>query len=582
MTRSTSEKDLAALIFNCLEGTVTQEQLDELESRLKKDPQAQDIYQEFLVIYAILHRSGSHLLAACDGPDKAPAPLSSSERVREIEKRAHRQLEAFLEEQRQQRLAWEQMRRDSRREPIDLQATIERWEHRISTAIRLTRIAVVGMAALVLCVLTVWPTVHYIHSHRVVAVLEKTVNAQWAMPPEVPELRPGLRCLEQGIAQIAFKDGAQILLQAPCEFYLKSSNCMQIVTGSLTAQVPPRAHGFTVETPSGRIIDFGTEFGVAVNDLNQTEVHVFEGTVGIKSSKRARRTAPETLEQGDAVQFDSQGNMRRHRLISRPRLFLRELPSDDTWGVPGVRIDLADVVGGGNGFGTGLRYDPNTGYGSINPLTGRLNETWRPYRFEYDPRYHHVAVSPKFTPNRDISYIDGVFVPDGEQTVCIVSSAGDVFAECPDTDGKIKWNINNGWQYASYEIGPCNTKELIDNPGISMHANCGLTFALDPMRHALPDIDITEFTARAGMPVNTFPEFGEIDLWVLVDGRIRFHKSDIRTGYMFDIQVPLHVEDRFLSLVVTDSQTKEARHWSQNDWCHFTRPTLILIRKDRM
>jgi len=77
--------------------------------------------------------------------------------------------------------------------------------------------------------------------------------------------------------------------------------------------------------------------------------------------------------------------------------------------------------------------------------------------------------------------------------------------------------------------------ELIDSPGISMHANCGLTFALDPMRHALSNIEITEFTARAGMPVNSLPEFGEIDLWVLVDGRIRFHKSKIRTEKMFDI-----------------------------------------------
>lgn len=507
---------------------------------------------------------------------------TEQERVREIEKLANRQLEAFLEEQRQQRLAREHMQRDSWREPIDLRAAMERWEHRIGIAIRLTRIAVVGMAALVLCVLTVWATVQYIHSHRVVAVLEKTVNAQWAMPPEVPELCPGLRCLEQGIAQITFKDGAQVLLQAPCEFYLKSPNCMQLFAGSLIAQVPPPAHGFTVETPNGRIIDFGTEFGIAVNDLVQAEVHVFKGKVGFQSSKRAHRAAPTMLEQGDAMQFDSEGNMRRYRLINRPRLFMRKLPSEDAWGVPGVRIDLADVVGGGNGFGTGLLYDPNTGNGSLNPITGRLNDTWRPSNKEYSPTYSHLEPSPQFISSRNITYIDGVFVPDGKEAVCIVSSEGHVFAECPDTDGMIKWNINNGWQHASYEIEPYNTKELIDNPGISMHANCGVTFALDPMRHALPDKEITEFTARAGMPVNTLPEFGEIDLWVLVDGRIRFHKSDIRTGQMFDIQIPLHVEDRFLSLVVTDSQTEEAKHWSQNDWCHFTRPTLILIRKDRM
>jgi hypothetical protein len=82
--------------------------------------------------------------------------------------------------------------------------------------------------------------------------------------------------------------------------------------------------------------------------------------------------------------------------------------------------------------------------------------------------------------------------------------------------------------------------------------------------------------------VNSIPRLGEIDLWILVDGRVRFHKSKVRTGQMFDIQIPLHVEDRFLSLVVTDSQTEEADYWSQNDWCHFMRPTLILTRKEKM
>jgi len=504
------------------------------------------------------------------------------ERVKEIEKRANRKLEAFLEEQRQQRLAWEHMQRDSRRESIDLHAAMEQWVRRMSIAIRWTRRAVVGIAALVLCVLTVWGAVQYIYSHRVVAVLDKTVNAQWAMPPEVPELCPGLRCLEQGIAQITFKGGAQVLLQAPCEFYLKSPNSMQMVTGSLMAQVPPRAHGFAVETPNGRIIDFGTEFGVTVNDLIQAEVHVFQGKVSFKSSKRVQRAAQTILEQGDVMQINSEGNIRRDQVVNRPRLFMRAFPPDDTWGVPGVRIDLADVVGGGNGFGTGLRYDPDTGHGSLNPLTGRLDDTWRPGNKDYSPSYYHLEPSPQFIPSLNIPYIDGVFVPDGGEAVCIVSSEGHVFTECPDTDGMIKWNIDNGWQYAAQEIGPSNTKELIDNPGISMHANCGLTFALDTMRHALPDIEISRFTARVGMPVNAIPKYGEIDLWILVDSRIRFHKSKIRTGQMFDIQIPLHVEDRFLSLVVTDSQTEVADYWSQNDWCYLIRPTLILTRKDKM
>ncbi|MBN2181384.1 MAG: FecR domain-containing protein [Sedimentisphaerales bacterium] len=528
--------------------------------------------------------SGKNLLftGPVESTSRSSLTPQEQERVREVEKRANRQLEAFLEEQRQQRLAWEHIQRDSRRESIDLHAAMERWVRRMSIVIRWTRRAVVAIAALVLCVLTVWGTFQYIYSHRIVAVLDKTSNVQWAISPKVSELCPGPRRLEQGIAQITFKDGAQVLLQAPCEFCLKSSNSMQMFTGSLITHVPPRAHGFVVETPNGRIIDFGTEFGVAVNDITQTEIHIFQGKVGFKSSKKVPRLTQSILEQGDAMQINSEGNIRRDQVINRPHLFIRAFPPNDAWGIPGVRIDLADIVGGGNGFGTGLRYDPTTGQGSLNPMTGRLDDTWRPGNQEYTPAYYHLAPSPQFIPSLNIPYIDGVFIPDAGKAVCIISSEGNVFTECPDTDGMIKWNVNNGWQYATQEIGSLNTRELIDSPGISMHANCGLTFALDPMRHALPGIEISRFTARAGMPVNSIPKLGEIDLWILVDGHVRFHEYNIRTGQMFDIQIPLHVEDRFLSLVVTDSQTEEAEYWSQNDWCHFIRPTLILTQKDRM
>ena len=49
--------------------------------------------------------------------------------------------------------------------------------------------------------------------------------------------------------------------------------------GELVASVPHEGHGFTIETPNGKVIDLGTEFGVVVDDFGVSQVSVFEGKV---------------------------------------------------------------------------------------------------------------------------------------------------------------------------------------------------------------------------------------------------------------------------------------------------------------
>jgi len=276
MTRSNSEKELSAMIFNCLEGTATAEQLDELESRLKKDPQAQEVYQEFLIIYAILHRSGSHLLAACDGPDETPAPLPASERTREVENYARQQLEAFLEQQHPES-AFQSVyarQRDLADMVQDLLQTAHRW---IRIAIRTVKI---GFICGIL-ILAGFIVANLIKDRVIVAKLQRTVSARWETAPDKLELRRGWMALEQGCAEIAFEQGAQVIIQAPSRFSLVSKGRMYLKTGTVTAHVPRGAIGFIIETPSSVFEDFGTEFGVIVDASSQSEVHVFDGEVAV-------------------------------------------------------------------------------------------------------------------------------------------------------------------------------------------------------------------------------------------------------------------------------------------------------------
>ena len=43
-----------------------------------------------------------------------------------------------------------------------------------------------------------------------------------------------------------------------------------------------RTAGFTVNTPSARVVDLGTEFAVAVEKTGQSEIHVFVGSVTVQ------------------------------------------------------------------------------------------------------------------------------------------------------------------------------------------------------------------------------------------------------------------------------------------------------------
>jgi hypothetical protein len=133
-----------------------------------------------------------------------------------------------------------------------------------------------------------------------VAVLTRGVNLEWesaVITPGTP-LAPGWLKLKSGMAQIEFYQGARIVLEGPAELQLISSGEAACTRGRLSAQVPPQAKGFRIQTPKGTIVDLGTEFGLDVSEIT-AEVHVFKGEVELHAAKQPLKS----LKQGEAMAF---------------------------------------------------------------------------------------------------------------------------------------------------------------------------------------------------------------------------------------------------------------------------------------
>ena len=109
--------------------------------------------------------------------------------------------------------------------------------------------------------------------------------------------------LSRGLAEIAFGSGvAKVVLAAPACLEILAEQDGFLHAGSLTANVPHEAAGFTIRTPTARVVDLGTEFGVAVEKSGRSEVHVFVGSVTVEpQAARGQPFPARTVLAGQAV-----------------------------------------------------------------------------------------------------------------------------------------------------------------------------------------------------------------------------------------------------------------------------------------
>ena len=136
-----------------------------------------------------------------------------------------------------------------------------------------------------------------------VAQVGRTAGATWSAGnwKHGDPLRRGPLKLEHGVAEIRFSKGARVVIEAPADFELTGNNGLKLQSGRLSANVPPSAHGFTVTANGFSVVDYGTEFGVAVSNVSDgsptSEVHVFKGDVVLRAGGERH------LKKNDAVRI---------------------------------------------------------------------------------------------------------------------------------------------------------------------------------------------------------------------------------------------------------------------------------------
>ncbi|MFO7936575.1 MAG: FecR domain-containing protein [Kiritimatiellia bacterium] len=111
----------------------------------------------------------------------------------------------------------------------------------------------------------------------------RAVQVEKARGLDIPESVPGILRLAGGEATVQLDSGVRLTLLGPAELKVKSGMFIRLYYGSLLADVPHEAAGFTVRTPELEVYDLGTVF--CVSALGGTsDVFVFKGGVQVNES----------------------------------------------------------------------------------------------------------------------------------------------------------------------------------------------------------------------------------------------------------------------------------------------------------
>ena len=204
----------------------------------------------------------------------------------------------------------------------------------------------------------------------------------------------------------------------------------------------------------------------------------------------------------------------------------------------GDGFDLADIVGGGNGLGSGT-YRNGIDTRSAKVQTRDFGKLGNVITNKY-------AISP-------FEFVDGVFVPDGKEgsAQIPVTSGGMSITGIPTTSGQAWDMIRNGpvASQHSNELGGTDfTKQ--GHSLLGLHANAGITFDLSAIRSASKWDEMRLFTKLGYFGAD---DGSYADAWIFIDAEKVYEKRRLKRSMglqSIDLKIPASA--KFLTLMATD------------------------------
>jgi PEP-CTERM motif len=195
----------------------------------------------------------------------------------------------------------------------------------------------------------------------------------------------------------------------------------------------------------------------------------------------------------------------------------------------GVILNLADIVGGGNGTGNG------TANQGINILTGNIVAPGSVGGITAVPNAFVLSANP---------FVDGVFVPDGGPTGSAsiqVSSTGLMVTGISDSSQVTTWDhFRNGNNF-----GVSNS--FLGSSVIGAHASKGITFDLNAME-AFHSGQASSYNITAG---TGNASGASVDFYLFVDGIFKNFVFLTGSGKSSNFSGTFSSSDRFLTLITS-------------------------------
>ncbi|MES2983062.1 MAG: FecR family protein [Verrucomicrobiota bacterium] len=255
-------EDLESRILQMLDGELDTRRIQQLDSELQKDKQARELYLQIATLHSALQ---SHHQARTE---LSHMPIVSAKRL----------------------LAFQQR--------------------------RIVKISIAAAAVFVFSTALLWmhiastpPTA--LARFQVAQDTSYTITHSDSTDlPSGNVMRVGSKLrLTSGMIEAEFSSGARCVIEAPSELKVLAEDRIFLTGGVSWFEVPPKAVGFTIETPKLKIVDLGTEFGVIATLKGMPEVHVIKGAVEIGPRKGKSEGRKIVLKTGQARKLDASGKL---------------------------------------------------------------------------------------------------------------------------------------------------------------------------------------------------------------------------------------------------------------------------------